>query len=216
MSHVHLTQPRIFSFIPPMYGVSSEIRAILALLLLAVSVVTPAMAEPIYRWQDDQGVVHYSSDKPNAAAKPADLPRITRGDMRMASPRLETCDTHGGVNCQAGPDTDGSVICFDNYTGAAALFRFNCNSPKLEVSDITELNEKGEFTVFVRNSKSVAASKPELIMKPQDLAFGIKLEGPDEIEPFGIAEFSYKPESKGLVTAKPSLAQLTVTCTNCP
>ncbi len=194
-----------------------EIRVSIFLFSIAlIAMPGSAVAEPVYKWTDKQGVSHYSTTPPNPEAKPADLPRITRGDVRLTEVRLETCENHGGIDCQAGPDTDGTVICYDGYRNAAAVYRFNCNSPKLEVSDISDINSKGEFVVSVRNSKSVAAEAPEIMIRPSDLPTAIKLIGPETIDPFGVAEFTYKPEVKGLIKNKPTLAQLTLTCSNCP
>ncbi len=32
------------------------------------------------------------------------------------------CSTHGGVNCAAGPDSDGSVICYDNWRNSSVSY----------------------------------------------------------------------------------------------
>jgi len=34
------------------------------------------------------------------------------------------CGEHGGVDCSAGPDIDGSVICMDGYRGSS--IKYNC------------------------------------------------------------------------------------------
>lgn len=33
------------------------------------------------------------------------------------------CSNHGGVNCSAGPDTDGSVICNDGWKDSTITYR---------------------------------------------------------------------------------------------
>lgn len=83
---------------------------ILALVLFTVPVI--AAAEPIYSWKDAQGTVHYSTKASVKEATKADLPPITRANVKVSTAALSTCTNHGGVNCQAGQDTDGTVICY--------------------------------------------------------------------------------------------------------
>lgn len=33
------------------------------------------------------------------------------------------CSGHGGVNCAAGPDADGSVICADGWQGSSVSYQ---------------------------------------------------------------------------------------------
>jgi Domain of unknown function (DUF4124) len=190
------------------------VTAVAAALLLATP---PAAKCQVYKTVDKDGNVQYTSKPPKKGAKPAELPKIMRAEVRLTEKRLETCDKHGGVNCQAGADKDGSVICYDGFTEASARFRFTCSTAKLEISDVSEVTESGGFTVFVRNSKSVKASESALIYKPQG-APEVKLNGPTEVEPFGIAEFTYEPpkgKQESLALSKPGLAELDVVCANC-
>lgn len=176
---------------------------------------SPAQADQVYRWVGKDGVVHYSSEPPEIDAKPADLPRITRGRLGLEAKTFETCDKHGGINCQLGADLDGSVVCTDGYKDTPTRFRFHCNSPKLEVSDISNIRESGEFSILVRNARSVAAEKPELILRLNQSTAGIILRGPDKIAPFEVGEFIYKPDEYGVVSQKPRPDQVTVNCFNC-
>ncbi|MFM1847116.1 MAG: hypothetical protein RL417_590 [Pseudomonadota bacterium] len=171
----------------------------------------------VYKTVDKDGNVQYSSTPPAKGAKPADLPKIMRAEVKLTEKRLETCDKHGGVNCQAGADADGSVICYDGFTEASTRFRFSCSTAKLEISDVSDLTKSGGFTVFVRNSKSVKAAEAALIFKPNG-GQEIKLNGPTEVEPFGVAEFVYEPpkgKEESLALAKPTLAELDLMCANC-
>lgn len=188
---------------------------IVAALLATVGLSTHAHADSVFKWQDDDGLVHYSTKPPHKGAEPVALPRITRGEVKLTTRKLISCKEHGEINCQAGPDSDGSVICYDGFRGASPLFRFSCTAPKLEISDISNLDDKGGFTVFVRNAKSVAASKPAVLFKP-DSGQEVKLEGPENIDAFGVAEFIYKAKTSGEMKDKPTLAQLNLTCANCP
>jgi hypothetical protein len=171
----------------------------------------------VYKSVDADGNVRYTSSPPQKGAKPADLPQIMRSEVKLATTPLKTCDQHGGVNCQAGADKDGSVICYDGFTEATARFRFTCSTAKLAISDVSELTDSGGFTVFIRNSKSVAASQASVIFKPKS-GGEVKLKGPAEIEPFGVAEFTYEPprgKEESLALGKPTLAELDILCANC-
>lgn len=187
-------------------------------LILGFIFVLPAtaFADGVYKWEDRNGVVHYSSKPVSADAKPAELPKIMRGEAKLASQPLVSCKEHGGINCQAGPDSDGSVICYDNFKEASPRYRFSCNSPKLEITDVSDWDAQGNFKVYVRNANAVAASVPTVLFKPEN-APEVKLDGPGEVDPFGLAEFDFKKGDKQLaLRGKVTIAQLTLNCANCP
>ena len=188
-----------------------------ALIPIACLVLTCSMAtaSPVYKWQDKDGVTHYSSKPTAQDAQPAKLPEITRAEVKISTEGLQTCNKHGGVNCQLGPDSDGSVVCYDGFKGAVTRYRFNCNSPKLKISDVAERDENGGFTVYVRNSASVAASQAAVLYKPSENSREIKLAGPIEIEPFGLGEYKYTPGAGDAGMPKPSLSELNIECANC-
>ena len=174
-----------------------------------------ATADEVYRWEGPDGVVHYSSEPPEVDAAPAELPRITRGRLGLQAKALETCENHGGINCQVGADLDGSVICLDGFKDTSTRYRFHCNSPKLDLSDISDIKESGEFSILVRNSRSVAAEKPEILLRLTDSPAAIVLKGPREIDAYEVGEFIYNPAEYGALTEKPKPEQLTITCSNC-
>ena len=171
-------------------------------------------AEGVFKWTDESGVTHYSSKEPFKGAKQAKLPNIMRAEVKVPKLAGESCTQHGGVNCPAGPDGDGSVICTDGYSGSTARFIFTCNSPKLGVMQIGDIAADGSVKVVVRNSKSVKADKPILIYKPQK-GKEITVEGPEQIDGFAVAEFTLKGAGAGF-TEKPALEDLTISCVNCP
>lgn len=171
-------------------------------------------AEGVYKWEDANGVVHYSSKSPSPDAKPAELPRIMRAEVKLTDMKIVSCSAHGGVNCQAGADADGSVICLDGFTGATQRYRFTCNAPKLSVTQITDLPEGG-YSIFVRNSKSVTANSIGLFVR-DEAGKELKLRGPGEIEGFGTGEFLLEKKDSEALKAKPSLDQVRLTCANCP
>lgn len=188
---------------------------VLALVLCIVPAQDSAADSKVYRWTDDDGTVHYSSKPSNAKAKPADLPRIMRGEVKLTNVTLETCEKHGGVNCQLGPDSDGSVICYDGYRNASARFRFSCQTAKLELNDIGKVQDDGSVKVFVRNSKSVKANDVAVVYEAEN-GVRARLKGPKEIDPLEIAEFEFKPDNGAVLTSPPSIAELSLRCKNCP
>ncbi len=175
-------------------------------------IATTAQAQ-VYRWEDKDGTVHFASKPQDATAKMATLPKITRAEVKIANPRGVTCDKHGGINCQSGADTDGSVICFDGFKDAVARHRFSCNAAKLEIATISDKDPAGAYTVVVRNSKSVAATDVVITLRGADHKKR-SLSGPREIDPFGSAEYVVSQEGDNDLS-KPELSALELKCTNC-
>lgn len=62
-------------------------RTALALLLLALATAATA-ADPVYRWVDKDGVIHYGGQPPSKDAKPASLPEIQTYSNRNATKSL--------------------------------------------------------------------------------------------------------------------------------
>lgn len=191
------------------------VRPFIVLAALFPTVVSDSMAENLYTWEDEKGVVHYSSKPKDGRGRLAELPPITRADVKLTERKLVTCDAHGGVNCAAGPDADGSVLCFDGFRGASGRFRFMCTAPKLQVSDISELTPDGGFSVFLRNAKAAPAERPAVSYSPEGKK-DIALTGPDQIEPYGVAEFTFDAKIHGAVREKPDAGQINISCANCP
>ena len=102
----------------------------------------------------------------------------------------------------------------DNFRDSVEPFKFACTAAKLDIIEVSKVNDKGEFTVVVRNGKSVQASDTEILFKPDKFEKEIKLDGPKTVDPFGVAEYHYQPEKSGKIV-KPSLATLLATCSNC-
>ena len=174
-----------------------------------------AQADSVYKSTDPSGKVVYSSKPKNSTFKPAELPQIAKGEVKLADRELETCHSHGGVNCAWGPDGDGSAICYDGFKGAVTRYRASCTVPKLEVTEVSDLSSEGTFTVFVRNSKSVEAKSPKVIFRPM-VGIEYKISGPPSIEPFGGGEFVYIPADPLSRYPRPDAGQLDLTCANCP
>ena len=181
-----------------------------------------ALAQSVYKWEDEKGNVHYSNTPPEKGAKPVDLPKIMKAEVKIPKEALVSCDGHGGINCEAGADDDGSVICYDGFKEAASRFRFSCSGAKLEIANISDLKKDGSFTVYVRNKKNVAAQKVSVAFKAST-GKDIKLKGPDVVESLGTGDYVYSPggiadQNKGDIDLidKPDAGQLSVNCSNCP
>jgi len=184
------------------------------LLYCLIFLIHPAIAgAEVYTWVDEKGITHFTSEKPTKNAKPADLREIMKGEVKLGEGG-ESCERRGGINCQAGPAEDGSVICYDGFEGASARYLFHCSSPRLRVSNISDVDDFGRFTVMVRNTNSVEAQEPKLIFK-LDSRTEFELEGPDLIEPFGIGEFQFAPPLKPADPIEVTKSQIVVRCKNC-
>lgn len=194
---------------------------LLVFVVFVIGAAAPVLASPvrqpagkIYKWQDENGVTHYSSQPRDGKASLADLPPIMRAEMKLPNTQLVTCEQHGGVNCGAGPDSDGSVICYDGFKGASARFRFTCTTPKLGISEIGEINQQRGFSVFLRNSKGVEAQKPKVVLELDD-GRKVPLSGPDRVDAYGVAEFIYDASVFGALDDRPNPGKLTISCLNC-
>lgn len=161
-------------------------------------------ADPIYRAKDEKGNIFYTSKPKSADAKPADLPKLIKAPSPDSKPSGTTCIGHGGVNCQAGADSDGSVICYDNFKESLQRFVFSCSAAKLAIIPESQTRAAGEFTVVVRNKSSVAA-KGIKISGPRSVI----LEGPAEISPHDSASYKTKHDIN-------KNAQFQINCDNCP
>lgn len=186
----------------------------IAVMLLSHLALRPAIGDGIYRWMDENGHEIYTSEKPAPSSKPVDLPEIMRGEVKLAPEGYNSCNNHGGINCQAGADTDGSVICYDGFSEATARFLFNCSSPKLELSEIRQPDPaKSSFEVVVRNSRSVEAKNPKVTFALR-VGEEYDIPGPEVIDPFGVAVFRFRSTEK-LKFAKVRESQIQLDCDNC-
>ena len=183
------------------------------IILIVFLLITTAQADNVYKWVDDQGVTHFSSKPPTKGAKPAKLKEISRGDVAIPAKLLKSCKQHGGIDCAAGADKDGSVVCYDGFKDAAARFTMSCSAPKLVISDVSEIQNDGTFSVFIRNARSVSAEGMEVYFKLDKKEF--KLTGPVEIDAFGVAEYMWKDDPGTPLLDKPKTNQIRVSCLNC-
>ncbi len=152
----------------------------------------------IYKWTDQNGKVHFSTTPSSKKAKTAPLPEIKKenyekkiGKIKSNTPK--NCSTHNGIDCEAGPDSDGSVICNDGYRNAVLPFRFKCLEAKLKVASL-EVEQK-QINLTLRNNSPVAAkavrisiSNNKFRRKQRKGLF--QAEGPREVEPWSVAEYT--------------------------
>ncbi len=211
--------------------------------LLCLSASLTAKAEPIYRWQDEAGRVYYSDRPRSTGDKPAQLPSLTRDDLdaKIDKIKAETpanCDKHGGVDCQKGPDEDGSVFCRDGFRNAVLPFRFRCLESRLEaefflifgegrvcrverqkqVSSLLKNEWPTDLSVAVRNLSEVEAFgvKAKFIV-PGIPRKHLAAAGPDRIPPYGFAEYSVSLAGVELppTTHQWNGLKYKLECTNC-
>lgn len=176
----------------------------------------PSSQAQVYEWTDPRGVRHFSSEKQGDNFKKAVLPPLLRekngakNDSKKHSgvTSLRGCAEHGGINCQAGADSDGSVVCSDGFRDAVARYRFSCSMPKLVVSELIKGKDAGSFTVIVRNESGVAATKPSL-MVPSSVG-SPSISGPDAVPPHEIGEFRVSGAA-----STPKGEELSIRCENC-
>jgi hypothetical protein len=178
-------------------------------LLAAASLLllSTAVDAQVYEWRDDRGVRHFSTKPEHPRAALATLPELQRAP-RTTVELAKTCQRHGGVNCQAGRDDDGSVICYDGFRDAAARYLFSCSAAKLKVIDVSEATGD-KVAVVVRNETSVKAR--DLSVTRKNGKSIIRGEGPKELDALAMAEYLFP--AKEISLASPHEFQ--VTCTNC-
>lgn len=179
-------------------------RSLAILYSCCFSFATTLSADPVYKSQDRKGVPLYSSKPKAKGAQPAKLPEIARASFDQPKVIGLTCVSHGGINCQTGADSDGSVVCYDGFRDAIQRFAMSCSAAKLSLITESEKNKGGTFSVAVRNNSSVQAHNVKVTV-----ADGRVLEGPSDLEPLGSGEYFLK-------NAEARKLNLQVSCENCP
>jgi hypothetical protein len=197
-----------------------------------------AAAEDIYKWTDSQGQVHFSTSPRRGADTPAVLPSIQKEnfDSRIQQIRDQTpksCVKHGGIDCKKGPDTDGSILCLDDYRDAVMPFRFACLESRLRVDALAYIGENGlparlppdgsaelyqlRLQLTIRNLSDVTAEGVKVVLSPFMPGEELEAEGPATVEPYAVAYYTVplagKPVRKGVDGKQRSAYR--VQCTNC-
>ncbi|WP_083928371.1 DUF4124 domain-containing protein [Marinobacterium rhizophilum] len=87
----------------------------LCVLSLVLSVCTAALAESVYRWRDEKGVLHFSDIPPKGIqAEQVNLSKISVVSM----PKVEVPDEALSPECEEGPD--GEQVCKEADRSSAA------------------------------------------------------------------------------------------------
>jgi len=152
----------------------------------------------IYKWVDEDGKVHFSTKPLGSKAKPANLPEIAKESYQAKINQLKSitpdnCSAHHGVNCEAGPDSDGSVVCNDGYRNAVLQFKSKCLEAKFKVASIEV--EKEKVLLTLRNNSPATAQGVKISISNnkfrRDQRLGMyQAEGPSEVEPWSVAEYT--------------------------
>ena len=80
------------------------------------------------------------------------------------------CSGHDGVNCTAGPDTDGSVICNDGWTGSSVYYRdirSVCTDDFRPFRDVVDTHPNYEAILTIYE-KAIIIGYPDLTFKPDN------------------------------------------------
>lgn len=202
--------------------------------------VKPSIADEIYKWVDSEGREHYSTSVDGKTQTPANLPPIEREniDQRIAELKeigAQTCDPHGGVDCSAHEDSDGSVICQDGYRQSKQAFQSYCREAIIKPEPIaiakdpdffkklTSLKEDEikdlstyDLVISLRNTSETAAEGVSVSFKIFD-ADTFVAEGEETVEAFGIGEYRLHLSHLGkkLSYYRLSRSTFTVNCNNC-
>lgn len=171
---------------------------------ISIVFVGQSLADPVYRNSDERGVPYYSSKPKDSAQQPVQLPNIIKAPPIEAKPALITCVSHGGIDCQAGPDVDGSVICYDKYRESIQRFANSCTLAKLDILEESFKAGFNDFSLIVRNTSAIKAKGVEIKVNR-----GAALEGPTELEPYDSAQYILR-------AAASKNTNFIATCSNCP
>ena len=184
------------------------------IVLLLGSISSLALCQEIYTAQDESGRVIFTNRGTEDTVGPVPLPTLGKFDPEHTKILIpSTCAKHGGVDCRAGADIDGSVICGDRFKESELTFLQACSTTRLEVVSFSGPDSSGEYMVKLRNLRDIAAQMPSIRMffKPsKPLEVGV----PDDIAPYSTAEIPFRPASSNLVSPL-KRSDLWITCENC-
>lgn len=125
----------------------------------------------------------------------------------------ESCIAHGGNNCSAGADTDGSVICQDGFKDSPNRFNLSCTQSKLAVDNLETTLHSAK--VLIRNSSAVSAEGIKLILPQINGEKDIEFTGPTMIEPFGAGDYSLNLLNLQDKYSGKLVDKLVISCRNC-
>ena len=177
--------------------------------------------ESVYKWTDKNGKVHFSTTKPKKNnAAPANLPQIKKVDMDQQIKRIKettprNCSARGGVDCESGPDKDGSVICLDGFKDSVLPFESKCGQAKLQVDSAKFSEDFSYLEVIIRNLSPVSAEGIQVLgrLKAKPRRRGV---GPLKVEAYSVGEYKI-PLETSVQRIAPSLRVYSykIRCDNC-
>lgn len=234
-----------------MYYCKNRIPQIIIAASLLLTGLPLAKAEEIYQWTDKQGKVLFStspvppSQGHSSKKVAAKLPPLFRENLSAKIQQLKyntpaTCNSHGGLDCSQGADSDGSVICLDGFRGSKQPFNFSCLETKLKVSDfsliyskpgtpskaesvpVKKLSSLSEthflakaLRISIRNTAGVKAKDVQIKVKVGNKL--LKAQGEDHIPPYGANDYEVNLSNLKykLFTRDISKASYRLRCKNC-
>ena len=189
---------------------------IIITLIIVISAPMQGEADPIYAGTSSSGKSQLFTSKPKEGFEKAELPPIIREDTKKkAESTLKSCGNHGGIDCERGADTDGSVICFDGFKESLERYNFSCKEAKLSILKVEVEKKSHELIVFIRNLSSVAAQKVSISRKSSDGKV-VRFSGPDKIAGFQSGEFRAAIQEGEVIDKIVSNDNILVQCLNCP
>lgn len=190
---------------------------------------SPCFSDDVYKWTDEQGKVHFSNEQKKVDAQKAELPQIEKENFEEKINDLktltnQTCLNRGGINCEAGKDSDGSVLCMDGFKDSAEIYDELCTEVKLTYEIVLPPKNKHKKLSFYPikvqarnttgiNARDVSIKISLLYHLAEDRRYLLTLEGPNEISPFGIAEYTYI--GKNIDERILRKAHVQIQCKNC-
>jgi len=123
--------------------------------------------------------------------------------FRENSPKIFSCDSHGGIDCAAGKDSAKSVICIDGFRDSAQDYNLFCTAVRLQASSlefrfpenptVCEVESIcNQVLLSIRNLSSIPAELETIdIFLPWETRPSI-FEGEKRIEPYGIEEYTLR------------------------
>ncbi len=178
-------------------------KIVLVFANLICSIHGHAQSGPIFAEKRADGSIVYT-DKPKdpLASVKLDLTPLARYTPNNSEVMLSngakldpkqqpaSCFAHGGTDCAAGPDSDGSVICTDGFKEVRARYNFNCRQAKLAVNNAEYDQQLRQLKVLVRNNSQVTATNIVVYIKQKS---GPKVisNNVEKIDPFGAGDFVF-------------------------
>jgi hypothetical protein len=191
-------------------------KFIFIFLLTIFSFLSESYAQSIYIEKKPDGSTVYT-DKPKNPdlAVQKQLPQIPRYEpSNIPIQKIESCSIHGGNDCLAGPDTDGSIICSDGYKESRARYNFLCKQAKLTVENFVVSDDGSKINFSIRNRGEVGAYNIVVYFKQNGLLKSTSQQI-EKLDAFGAVEIEFN-HLKLLDKSIPYLVDnISISCNNC-